>query len=65
MHIPGGVSCILFAAVVQTWEIFLEFLGTSPHMLLSGSLGVVRSHLYLLNKAVHYLLLRVVTINLL
>ena len=57
VHIPGGVSGVLLAAVVEAWEVFSELLCASPDVLLPLVLPLhLVSHTDVLYEVVHQLL---------
>ena len=57
VHVPGGVSGVLFATVVEAREVFSELLGASPDVLLPLILPLhLISHTDVLYEVVHQLL---------
>ena len=57
VHVPGGVSGVLLAAVVEAWEVFSQLLGASPDVLLPLVLPLhLISHTDVLYEVVHQLL---------
>lgn len=57
VHVPGGVSGILLAAVVEAREVLCKLLGASPDMLLPLVLPLhLVSHTDVLYEVVHQLL---------
>lgn len=56
VHIPSSISCVLFAAVVEAWKLFLKLLGTPPDMLLPLVFSPGISHFNIVYQVVHQLL---------
>ena len=45
MHVSGGVGCVLFATVVETWEVFLQLLSATTDVLFSLVFSTRKVHL--------------------